>query len=109
MKTFETYQRAATSTAIYPDCGEGTKLSLAYTALGLAGEAGEYAEKIKKYIRDGTMDRVLIIKELGDVLWYLSACADELETTLEEVAETNIFKLANRKQAGTLQGSGDTR
>lgn len=101
---FNEYQSQALKTAIYPKA-----LGLYYTALGLSGETGEVAEKIKKLIRDGTIDQTSMKKELGDVLWYLSALSHELGIELQDVAETNIQKLANRAIAGTLQGSGDER
>ncbi len=84
-------------------------MALSYTALGLVGEGGEYSEKVKKFIRDGTFDRELMLKELGDVLWYLSAASRELGSSLGEVARINVDKLAARRKSGTLSGSGDTR
>ena len=102
--TFDEYQECALKTAFYPkDKG------LYYTALGLSGETGEVAEKVKKLIRDGTIDRLSMMKELGDVLWYLSALSNELGISLNDVAEKNLQKLAGRSIAGTLQGSGDDR
>jgi NTP pyrophosphatase (non-canonical NTP hydrolase) len=88
--------------------------SLVYPALGLAGETGEVVDKIKKVIRDrgGVLrsdDVEAIEKELGDVLWYLDACAAAIGSNLERVAGVNIAKLQLRKQRGTLQGSGDNR
>lgn len=82
--------------------------------LGLVGEAGEVAEKFKKIIRnnDGVMKDVekdLIIRELGDVLWYLSVLAHYLDTELEEVAKTNIAKLADRHNRGVIKSTGDER
>lgn len=109
---FENYQKAATLTAIYP--GKSESLGLAYTALGLAGESGEVAEKIKKVLRDksGTVDdetRDAIKKELGDVLWYLAAIATELDLDLGDVAQANLEKLSSRKSRAVLSGSGDNR
>lgn len=109
MQTFNQYESIIEETAIYPEAGTGSKLSLAYTALGLTGEAGEFSEKVKKWVRDGKMDKTLAVKELGDVLWYVTASARELGYTLQDVAEINTVKLLARKNAGTLQGSGDTR
>lgn len=82
--------------------------------LGLCGESGEVAEKFKKIIRDkkGIMhdeDRAEIIKELGDILWYVNAVAHLTGSSLEEVARTNNEKLASRKQRDVLRGSGDNR
>jgi NTP pyrophosphatase (non-canonical NTP hydrolase) len=91
-------------TAIYPK-----QQGLAYTALGLVGESGEYAEKIKKYIRDGKIDDQLAAKELFDVIWYVSMCAHELGYDLSEVVEMGLEKLRSRQERGVIGGSGDTR
>ena len=95
--TFEEYQRQATETALYPRRLQ----NLEYPTLGLAGEAGEVANVVKKIQRDfgGKLTdeiRAKLKDELGDVLWYISACADELGLTLEQIAEFNIEKLAKR-------------
>lgn len=87
---------------------------LAYAALGLAGEAGEVANKVKKVLRDSdgalTADRQeQIYDELGDVLWYLARVASEIGVTLNEVGQHNLNKLAKRKKENTLQGDGDKR
>ncbi len=87
---------------------------LSYTALGLAGEAGEFANKIKKLFRDneGSLDednRVELALELGGALWYVAANAKELGYTLSEIAEMNRVQLASRKNSGTIHGSGDNR
>lgn len=105
--TFNDYQLAARGTAIYPT-------PITYPALGLCGESGEVAEKVKKYLRDdgGKMTderREAIAKELGDVLWYVSNLASDLDLTLENIAAANLSKLASRKERGQLQGSGDSR
>lgn len=92
--------------------GAGRILPGLYNVLGLNGEAGEVGEKIKKYARDGgdfIQTRAAVQKELGDVLWYLAAVARNWMLTLEEVAQGNLDKLAARKAAGTLSGSGDSR
>jgi NTP pyrophosphatase (non-canonical NTP hydrolase) len=94
---FEEYQSAARKTALYPRRLE----NLEYPTLGLAGEAGEVANIVKKVQRDhdGILNDELRGKlkdELGDVLWYISACADELDLTLTEIAEYNVDKLAKR-------------
>ena len=109
--TFAQYQIGAKSTAIYP--GNGTITGLSYAALGL-GEAGEVQGKVKKVIRDNegilTDDkRFEISKELGDILWYVAAVADEIGVPLEEIAEANYKKLTSRKERGVLGGSGDNR
>lgn len=101
---FNTYQHDAEQTAIYPK-----EQGLAYTALGLASEAGEYAGKVKKAIRDGTFDRMKAADELGDVLWYVAMSAKELGVTMTFVANRNLDKLAKRAEKQTLNGSGDER
>jgi len=107
--TFESYQKIARTTAIYPNKGS----NLYYPALGL-GEVGEIQNNIKKVYRDDagilTPERKLDIKkECGDVLWYLSALADECGFTLQEVAESNLEKLLSRQSRNQLKGSGDNR
>ena len=99
------YQNEARKTAIYPiDDG------LTYVALGLCGEAGEVAEKIKKFIRgDTTFVESDLLYELGDVLWYLSNLAFECGYTLQEVAEVNLNKLEARMLNDTIKGDGDRR
>lgn len=82
--------------------------------LGLVGETGEFADKMKKILRekDGIMtekDREEAKKELGDVLWYLAVVSKYLGYDLDDVAKANIDKLASRAQRGTLKGSGDNR
>lgn len=94
---FEEYQSEARKTAHYPRRLE----NLEYPTLGLAGEAGEVANIVKKIQRDnsGVINdeiRSKLTDELGDVLWYISACADELDLTLNEIAEYNVQKLAKR-------------
>ena len=102
--TLSSYQKAAAGTAIYP-----TQHAITYPALGLAGEAGEVANKVKKIIRDGKMDKPALVAEIGDCLWYIAALCRDLNVDMEVVAKSNLEKLYNRKQKGTLQGSGDTR
>ena len=107
---FKEYQIESRETAIYPNRGN----NFIYPTLGLAGEAGEVAEKIKKVLRDknGIIDeetKVLIQKELGDVLWYVAQIASEIGLDLDDVAKGNIEKLQSRKERGVLQGNGDNR
>lgn len=108
--TMDEYQGLALDSAIYDD-----QFLVLYPALKLAGEAGEVAEKVGKRLRDhgGAFDdpewKESMKKELGDVLWYIAALADDLGYTLEEVAEANLTKLASRAARGVLQGSGDDR
>ena len=107
---FDTYQKEARKTAIYPNLGN----NLWYPALGLTGEAGEVAEKVKKIYRDD-MGRALpprivdIGKELGDVLWYIANLATELGLDLSIIAEDNLQKLQDRTNREKLHGSGDER
>lgn len=107
---FKEYQEKSRKTAIYPEAGN----NFIYPTLGLSGEAGEVAEKIKKAIRDkeGIVDeerKKEIEKELGDVLWYVSQLASELKLSLKEIAEKNIEKLYSRMDRGKLKGDGDNR
>lgn len=108
-KTFNEYEELILGTAFYPGVGEGSQMALAYTALGLVGEGGEFSEKVKKWIRDGEIDKTAAARELGDVLWYLTASAKELGFSLQDIAEMNMVKLLSRKNRGVLGGSGDDR
>lgn len=101
---FDSFQEQAIETAIYPQ-----SYSIIYPAMGLANEAGEVLGKVKKLIRDGTLDRDAVIAELGDVLWYLAVLSDDLGVLLSQVAQYNIDKLNSRLERGTLRGSGDNR
>lgn len=109
---FDTYQEKALTTAQYP-----ADQALPYLALGLAGEAAEVANKVKKILRGDYDDNpekaeaVLegITKELGDVLWYIAVLADELDADLSYVADANIAKLSARASSGTIKGTGDDR
>lgn len=102
---FKEYQKEASSTALYPN----RMNNLEYPTLGLAGESGEVANIVKKIQRDfdGVVTEEVLLKlkdELGDVLWYISACADELGITLNEIAEYNLEKLANRHKKTNSAG-----
>ena len=108
--TFDEYQQASRKTALYPDVDH----NIVYPTLGLCGEAGEVAEKIKKVLRDrsGMMDeetRRAIKGEIGDVLWYASQLASELGMSLDDIARHNLEKLFSRKDRGVLKGDGDNR
>jgi len=108
---FNEYQKAALTTAKHVDHGT---LDLCHWALGLSGESGEIAEKVKKLIRDSNQElndetKQLLVKELGDVLWYLAVFADHIGADFETVAKTNLDKLQSRKQRNVLGGSGDNR
>lgn len=106
--TFAKYQEESATTAVYPK-----ERGLEYTVLGLVGEAGELANKVKKIIRGDVGNvagvRMELSSELGDVLWYLSAIATELNVPLDDIARENLRKLFDRKERGVLKGSGDTR
>lgn len=101
---FDAYQDFTDETAIYPK-----EQGLEYTALGLASEAGEFAGKVKKMIRDGKHDVDAMAAELGDVLWYVARAAAELDIYLSDVAQINVEKLKSRKERNTIGGSGDDR
>tara|TARA_A100000164_G_scaffold200054_1_gene177617 strand:+ start:68 stop:397 length:330 start_codon:yes stop_codon:yes gene_type:complete len=107
---FKTYQKKSRLTAKYPNLGSNN----IYPTLGLVGEAGEVAEKVKKVIRDkqGIFDEESkkgIKKELGDVLWYLSNLCTEFNFSMEDVAIENLKKLKIRAAKGKISGSGDNR
>ncbi|WP_145814647.1 nucleoside triphosphate pyrophosphohydrolase family protein [Kribbella amoyensis] len=104
------YQQAALRTAAPRD----KQNEFLHLVLGLVGESGEIAEKVKKVIRDQDSDFTKIDiedlkKELGDVLWYVAVLADYFDIPLNEVGEKNIEKLAGRQQRAVLGGSGDNR
>jgi NTP pyrophosphatase (non-canonical NTP hydrolase) len=107
--TLDEYQKKALSTNINP----GTHIFFD-RMFGLVGEAGEMADKVKKWIRDDAadwdkLDKELMVSELGDVLWYVATLADTLGYTLGEVAGKNVDKLQDRHKRQTLSGSGDSR
>lgn len=99
------YQGYALETAVFPK-----EVKVLYPLLGLVGEAGEVADKYKKVLRgDKQLDAESLVKEVGDVLWYIAVLSYDLGYTLEEVAQMNINKLASRQERGVLKGDGDTR
>ncbi|MCP9910621.1 nucleoside triphosphate pyrophosphohydrolase family protein [Cyanobium sp. BA20m-p-22] len=107
---FHTYQERSRATACYPDAGANP----IYPTLGLCGEAGEVADKVKKVLRDqgGEFSAELIAAlqlELGDVLWYVAQLATELGLELDQVAQANLDKLASRSARNVISGSGDSR
>src|SRR5437867_3395781 len=106
--TFDDYQKKALATAIDND------VELMHRALGLAGEAGEVASKLTKWLRDhkhdeSKLDKEALAKELGDVLWFTATLADYLGFSLNKIAEDNIKKLSDRQKRGVISGSGDSR
>lgn len=107
---FTEYQKKAQTTTLYPNAGN----NLYYPALGLGGETGEVLNKVKKVMRDhgGTVTneyREILRGELGDVLWYVSALASELNLDLDDIARANLEKLFSRKERGVISGDGDER
>jgi NTP pyrophosphatase (non-canonical NTP hydrolase) len=109
--TLNDYQHGARLTAQYPDNAE-----ILYPAMGMAGEAGEALEKVKKALRKGGVehfeawiDHEGLVKELGDVLWYVANLASDLNMELETVAQINLNKLADRAQRDVIKGEGDNR
>ncbi len=109
--TFDEYQKVARKTAVYSG---DEMLDLCHWALGVVGEGGEIAEKVKRLIRDHNAtitddQKKEIAKEIGDVLWYLAALADSLGYSLDELAQMNVEKLRSRLERGVVSGSGDNR
>jgi NTP pyrophosphatase (non-canonical NTP hydrolase) len=109
---FNEYQEQAKTTAQYPH--EEKVWGVIYTSLGLAGEAGELANKVKKIIRDDNWSityerRLAILDELGDVLWYASELARALGANLDDVALKNLQKLRYRRENNKVHGDGDNR
>lgn len=102
--TMEQYQKQAERTAIYK-----SEHAIIYPALGLAAEAGEVANKVKKIMRDGKFDRQAIADEVGDCLWYIAALCRDLNVDMADLAYKNLEKLMDRKNRGVLSGNGDKR
>ena len=101
------YQKRANTTAIYPQA-----TAFPYLATGLASEAGEVAGLVSKGIRGdhmGMVSHVDLMKELGDVLWFVAQFATEMDIDLDEIAEKNLAKLEDRQKRGVIRGSGDDR
>ena len=102
--TLNAYQQSAAKTAIYK-----AEHQVVYPALGLAAEAGEVANKVKKILRDGNFDRDAIADEVGDCLWYIAALCRDLNVDMADLAQRNLDKLSDRQKRGTLKGNGDKR
>lgn len=111
---FNTYQDQARATASYPDLGS----NLIYPALGIAGESGEIVDKIKKLYRNHGITRgdqltpeqkLELVKEIGDELWYLANLCCELDVDLSYAARINIEKLTDRVKRGVVKSEGDNR
>lgn len=129
MYLMDEYHKQCAELAAYPGRGTGTVFAFTYTVLGLVGEGGELADKLKKVLRGdrqhlhtdlallGAHDQISLDpefiaaakKELGDVLWYVAMAARELGFSLDEIASSNLAKLRDRKARGVLKGSGDSR
>ncbi len=113
---FDDYQKKAITTDLFNKSDNKELFSIAFLEklLGITGEAGELADKIKKILRDkeGVLneeDKKEITKELGDILWYVSAVAYYLDVPFHQIAEDNLQKLLSRKDRGVLNGQGDNR
>ena len=107
---FKEFQEKARELAVYP--AQQSIDGLVYTVLALSGEIGELANKLKKVLRgDYTVYETLpeMLAEMGDILWYLAATADELEVSLDDIASWNLEKLQERKEQRKILGSGDRR
>lgn len=101
--TFDKYQEMAAATRL-------PSSDATYAILGLAAEVGEFHGYLAKCIRDNQdHDLTTMMKELGDILWFVSAICDDLEVSLEDVAAMNLMKLYDRKERGKIKGSGDNR
>lgn len=113
MKLDEYSEKAMTTDTFSGDRSVGSHAFLEKT-LGLMGEAGEVAEKVKKILRDkngkaSDDDKKELAKELGDILWYINSVGNYLGLTLQEIAEANLEKVLGRKARGKTHGSGDNR
>jgi NTP pyrophosphatase (non-canonical NTP hydrolase) len=109
--TLNEYQKQALTTVI---SSTNEFNDVLHWVLGINGEAGEVAEKVKKIIRDkqGVIDeedKKELAKEIGDVLWYLAVFANQIGFDFESIAKQNLDKLSSRKARGVLGGSGDNR
>lgn len=113
--TLDEYQTSAAQTADYPEAGTHSQAARTYAVLGLAGEAGELADKWKKVMRGDHPEGVTaevsnkLLLEVGDVLWYCARVCAELGVGLSMAAQMNVEKLASRQARGVLKGSGDHR
>jgi NTP pyrophosphatase (non-canonical NTP hydrolase) len=109
------YQERAHLTSLQTCYGADAQMGrLLYPTLKLAGEAGEFGEKVGKLLRDkggriSPDDRDALADELGDVLWYVAEVATVLDVNLDDAAAHNLEKLRSRAERGVLKGSGDNR
>lgn len=103
--TIKEYIEFVKSMKIYPE-----KHAIIYPALGISGEAGEVAEKVKKWLRgDKELNKEEVVKELGDIMWYITSLADDLGYSLQDVVDLNVLKLKDRTKRGVKKGDGDNR
>lgn len=112
--TLQEYQKQALTTLLSDHSYGELNAQFIAQVLGLVGESGEFADKVKKLIRDkngrlNEADRNELLKELGDVLWYVGVVAHLLDASLDEVAQQNLDKLKSRKQRSVIKGAGDNR
>jgi NTP pyrophosphatase (non-canonical NTP hydrolase) len=112
--TFDGYQALAKLTDLSSEIRDWNDPKNFEKLLGLCGEAGEVAEKFKKILRDkggvvSSQDRDELVKELGDILWYVAIIAEHLDVNFGEVAEKNIAKLSSRAKRDLIHGAGDNR
>ena len=103
--TIEEYTKFVQSMKVYPE-----RQAIIYPTLGIAGESGEVSEKVKKWLRgDKELDKAELVKELGDIMWYITSLADDLGYSLQQVIDANVAKLKSRKARGVQKGDGDNR
>ena len=104
------YNKFTEELSRYPKTQNDPKIIEAmYCGLGLAGEAGEAVDKIKKWHRDGKIEPTQVVLELGDALFYLTRIANVLGYTLDDIIDLNVTKLIDRRNRNVLHGSGDNR
>jgi NTP pyrophosphatase (non-canonical NTP hydrolase) len=103
----EEYTKFTLTTAQYPGAGTHSFEEIVYLTLGLASESGEVAGKLKKIIRGDRVEPEAFVSEVGDVLWYLVRICDNLNISLEQLADLNVSKLSHRVADNTIKGDGD--
>lgn len=108
------YQEKCSKYDLYTPTSNITEQAFMDKILGLVGESGEVADKVKKIMRDNNgkakeQDLIEIAKEIGDVLWYVAELSKYIGFSLEDIAVINLNKLESRKDRGKLCGSGDNR
>lgn len=111
---FNEYQEVAKKYDLFQEVKDSNEIGFLEKVLGLVGEAGETADKVKKILRDkngviSNEDKMLLVKELGDTLWYLAAISRYLGVSLSDVARINLEKLESRSIRNKIHGEGDER